>query len=101
MRASGAAMQKLAGYHWPGNVRQLENVIRRAIILCDGETILPEHIILEEEQAAPEFAGTLDQYETMLLKKRLQSFNGNRTRTAKSLGVSIRWVQLKLREFQN
>jgi Nif-specific regulatory protein len=100
LRPSAATMKKLAGYHWPGNVRQLENVIRRAIILCEGEILLPEHVILEEEGAAPEFAGTLDQFEAMLLKKRLQAFNGNRTRTAKSLGVSVRWVQLKVRDLE-
>ncbi len=98
LRPSAATMEKLAAYQWPGNVRQLENVIRRAIILCEGDTILPEHVILEQEEAAPEFSGTLDQYQAMLLKKRLHAFNGNRTRTAKSLGVSVRWVQMKLQD---
>lgn len=91
-------LKKLERYHWPGNVRQLENVIQRAIILCDGNKIDPEHIILEEEEDISSFKGLLKEYELLLLKKRLKDFDGNRTKAAQSLGVSVRWIQLKLKE---
>jgi Nif-specific regulatory protein len=93
-----AAIKKLENYYWPGNIRQLINVIQRALILCDTNKIFAEHIILEEEQNMENFQGTLQEFEMLLLKKRLEEFDGNRTLTAKSLDVSVRWVQLKLKE---
>jgi Nif-specific regulatory protein len=93
-----AAIKKLESYYWPGNVRQLINVLQRALILCDTNKILSEHIILEDARDMENFQGTLREFEMILLKKRLDEFNGNRTITAKSLDVSVRWIQLKLKE---
>lgn len=92
------ALKLLEDFHWPGNVRQLENVIQRALILCDSNKLQPEHIVLEEESEEVKFSGTLKEFEKLLLKQRLKEFDSNRTTTAKSLGVSVRWVQLKLKE---
>jgi Nif-specific regulatory protein len=96
-----AALKKLELYAWPGNVRQLLNVIQRALILCDGGTIGEEHVMFGEESTVAQFNGTLEDFEILLLQKRLKEFNGNRTLTAQSLGVSVRWVQLKLKELDN
>lgn len=93
-----SAIKKLESYHWPGNVRQLINVMQRAIILCDGDKITSEQIIIEEENSNKNFNGTLKEYEIRLLKERLNQLDGNRTLTAESLGVSVRWIQLKLKE---
>ncbi len=93
-----AALSKLENFHWPGNIRQLLNVIQRAVILCDGEKIEEEHIILEENAGEMKFDGTLREFEKQILLKRLDEHDGNRTQTAVSLGVSVRWVQLKLKE---
>lgn len=100
---SASALKKLCEYFWPGNIRQLENVIQRALILCDSGKLQSEHIILEEEESEKvgDFAGTLKDIEKKLLFSRLEEFNGNRTLTAKSLGVSVRWVQLKLKETED
>ncbi|MBD3384559.1 GAF domain-containing protein [candidate division KSB1 bacterium] len=97
-----AAMQRLESYHWPGNVRQLENVLQRALILCDDNHLQPEHIILEsdEERQEAQFDGTLKSVQKQLLLQRLQKYSGNRTKTAQSLGVSVRWVQLQLKEME-
>jgi Nif-specific regulatory protein len=94
------AMKIMESYHWPGNVRQLENVIQRALILCDSNKLLPEHIIVEEDSDDTDFSGTLTEIEKNILSKRLKEYDGNRTATAKSLGVSVRWVQLKLKEIE-
>ncbi|MDP4192104.1 MAG: sigma 54-interacting transcriptional regulator [Bacteroidota bacterium] len=91
-------VRKLEEYAWPGNVRQLENVIQRALIVCDEKRILPQHIMIEGLESITDFKGTLDEYELLLLKKRLEELDGNRTLAAKSLGVSLRWVQGKLKE---
>jgi len=50
------AMEKIVSYVWPGNVRQLENVLKRGIVLCQGQWILEEHILLEKgaEKEEPE-----------------------------------------------
>jgi Nif-specific regulatory protein len=95
---SFSAMRLLEEYTWPGNVRQLENVLQRALILCDGDKLLPEHIVIEEDNDDISFTGTLREFEKLLLMKRLKEYDGNRTLTARSLGVSVRWVQLKLKE---
>lgn len=92
-------VKKFERFNWPGNVRQLENVVQRSVILCEDNTILPEHIILEEADDMVENEElSLKEFEKILLLKRLKKYNGNRTLTAKSLGVSVRWIQLKLKE---
>jgi Nif-specific regulatory protein len=98
MLIDSAAIKKLENYYWPGNIRQLINVIQRALILCDGNKLHAEHIILEDQAVVENFQGTLREYEMLILKKRLEEFNQNRTSTAKSLDVSVRWIQLKLKE---
>lgn len=98
---SPQAMKMLEEYSWPGNVRQLENVIQRALILCEGNKLLGEHIIIEgEKHDSISFTGTLKEFEKLLLMKRLEDYEQNRTQAAKSLGVSVRWVQLKLKEME-
>ena len=99
-RFDPAALKKLEQYSWPGNVRQLQNVIQRAIILSEDQRILPEHIILDDWESPEQFEGTLKDFEKLLLKRRLAKYGGNRTLTAQSLGVSVRWIQLKLKEME-
>jgi Nif-specific regulatory protein len=98
-----ATIGKLQNYSWPGNVRQLENVLQRSLILCDGRQLLPEHVTPDETEPEERFSshGTLQEFEKRLLKQRLDEYGGNRTQTAKSLGVSVRWVQKKLKEMEN
>jgi Nif-specific regulatory protein len=94
------AVKKLTDYSWPGNVRQLYNVIQRAVILSDDNTIKSEHIIWDEDKDDVNLDGTLKEIEIRLLKDRLKKFDGSRKLAAESLGVSVRWVQLKVKEFE-
>lgn len=98
IQIDSAAIKKMENYYWPGNIRQLINVIQRAIILCDTNKILSEHIIIEESKDLINFQGTMHEFEMLMLKKRLEELGGNRTLTAKSLDVSVRWIQMKLKE---
>jgi two-component system response regulator AtoC len=52
LTVSPQAMDCLLGYAWPGNIRELRNVIERAVVLCDGTEILPEHLPVEKMRAA-------------------------------------------------
>lgn len=92
------AMRKLETYTWPGNVRQLINVLHRAVIICETDKITDEHLIFEDNDNLAELNGTFRDIELFLLKKRLEKFDGNKTLAAQSLGVSVRWIQLKLQE---
>ncbi len=97
---SAKTLQKLESYNWPGNVRQLENILQRALIMCDGSELQPDHIIFEDDNQLTDFSGSIKDFEKLLLLKRLQEYDDNRTQTAKSLGVSVRWVQMKLKEIE-
>ena len=98
MHLHAKALRKLENYYWPGNVRQLLNVLQRASILCDSNKILEEHIIWQDSDDAENYRGTLKDFEQIILSNRLREFKGNKTQTAKSLGVSVRWIQMKLKE---
>jgi len=95
-RLSAAALKKLLGYDWPGNVRQLENIIKRAVVLANGEVIDSEDIQFDELE--PAFSGTLEEYKNKLIRERLKEFNGNKSRAAKSLGISLRALQAKAKQ---
>jgi transcriptional regulator with GAF, ATPase, and Fis domain len=94
---SREAERKLAAYRWPGNVRQLQNIIQRALIFSTGNTITPDDILLDEPEEDI-FNGTLEEYKNKLIRERLALYGGNRTKTAESLGVSLRYLQNKVKE---
>ena len=111
---SPRAMERLMGYHWPGNVRELENTMHRAVLLASGKMIDDEAIILSEEpeQAAPGIAAgikemamqsfvgrSLDEVERELILGTLSHCLGNRTHAANILGISIRTLRNKLKEY--
>lgn len=102
---SPEALKILQDYSWPGNVRELENVIQRAMLLTLEPTLTPEHIILDEneEPRADEASIELmpiDAMEKLLIHKALASHNGNRTRAAEILGISVRTLRNKLNEYE-
>jgi transcriptional regulator with GAF, ATPase, and Fis domain/serine/threonine protein kinase len=88
---SDAAMQRLQAFAWPGNVRQLENEVRRALLLCDGR-IEVEHLTLPEADASQDLGldvrARVDRLEVELVNEALQCTRGNQTKAAKLLGVS-------------
>ncbi len=99
-------------YHWPGNVRQLEAVIERAVLICDTDTIMPGDIKgeLGGEKAKtgvdieiPEGGLVFDELEKQLLKKAMARTGGVAARAAKLLGMSYktfwyRWEKLTLQD---
>jgi len=100
------AMSKLAAYHWPGNVRELENVIHRAVLFADGETIRARDIILsagrpnEEDPVSAALVGrTVAEVERDLILQTLRHCGGNRTQAAEILGISVRTLRNKIRQY--
>jgi DNA-binding NtrC family response regulator len=96
------ALERLLAHSWPGNVRELENVIQRAVILCPDRLIQPDHLVLEEAPLEPvTLTGrTVADVERELILSTLERFDGNRTHTAKALGLSVRTIRNRLREYR-
>ena len=108
---SSAALEALASYNWPGNVRELANVAQRAVILCGGQPIQPQHLRFEPavqataaaptaspEPAAPAAArlqDNLQNVEGQLIIEAIQR-GGSRKRAAERLGISPRTLRYKL-----
>jgi len=97
--------EQLQEHDWPGNVRELENFIRRALALSSG-TVLPAQPMEENSQSrradgreALRSGVTLQSMERQLLEKTLEATGGNRTRTAELMGLSLRTVRNKIREY--
>lgn len=105
---SEAAMKQLASGNWKGNIRELENTIERAVLIGNGAKLKPEHLILDTVCAGnhapmtvPMKAGiTVREMEKQLINKTLEEVNDNRTRAAELLGISIRTLRNKLREYK-
>jgi len=104
-------LQKLFTHSWPGNIRELENVVRRSLVLSNGDLL--DAGILElpaamnghgngngnSGQLLQKHGITLRESQKKLLMETLQSTHGNRTRAAQILGVSVRTVRNKVKEF--
>jgi DNA-binding NtrC family response regulator len=101
------AMELFMAYRWPGNVRELENVVQAAIILAEGDTIVPEDLPRNLQQAIPRPAGSaeapfsfedqLRQYKLELANKALLQCNGNKTLAARSLRISRAYLHRLIR----
>ena len=86
---SDEALQVLLQHEWPGNVRELENCLTRAVVLATGNVIRPEHLGLrgEDQNASTGFV-TLDELTRVHVERVLAATDGNKTKTAKILGIS-------------
>ena len=103
------ALSRLEKYDWPGNIRELDNMIRRAIIFMNyNETFIDaEHLVDSssevESTAIIPSEGTLteriEEYEKLIIEQTLAKNNGNKTKSAKELGLSIRNLYYKLEKY--
>jgi DNA-binding NtrC family response regulator len=115
---SPQAMEQLQEYRWPGNVRELQNCIERAVILADGETLLPRHLNLsfaapltDENPESPwahvDLTGTLSEVtrrvtaevEKAKIQEVLAEADGNKGRAAELLQISYKSLLAKLKDY--
>ncbi|HOX26446.1 MAG TPA: sigma-54 dependent transcriptional regulator [Candidatus Krumholzibacteria bacterium] len=101
-----SAMRNLLAHDWPGNVRQLQNVIERAVIMCCGAELDANQLDLRDEMNRTEEAAelsadlTIREMEQELILRKLQRTGGNRTQAATELGISVRTLRNKLHLYQ-
>jgi len=104
IKVTRAAMDRLGAFPWPGNVRQLENEIRRAFVLADDRIDVAE-LSEEVSQGGPNAArnagvglkARVDALEAQLVKDALERTKGNQTRAAEALGISRFGLQKMMR----
>jgi two-component system, NtrC family, response regulator HydG len=107
-RVSPEVMRRFTQYRWPGNVRELRNALESMMVLADGEVLterdLPERVAeASHETAAPKEIPTgltMEELEKLAITKALDQCGGNRTHAANRLGISVRTLQRKLRQYE-
>lgn len=121
LRLDDSAIEALSNYSFPGNVRELENILERALALSDGDLITAEDLQFSsmssrnpttraresdkegkhtwsEEEAYGDIEGYLDEMEKQILSKALEDSRWNKTATAKLLGISFRSLRYRLKK---
>jgi two-component system NtrC family response regulator len=101
---SPEAIDRLKSYLWPGNVREIENLIERAAILCDGDEIQPSHLGFRSSDTA---SGGLKEaarraqadVEKQLILDTLEHTSGNKRAAARELGISVPTLYARLKEY--
>jgi DNA-binding NtrC family response regulator len=103
-----AALDALMEYHWPGNIRQLENSVERAVALSSGRMIDEKDIHLDTRQNKPAVVSssstmqflpegmTLEQWEDNMIREALRRANGNKSQAARLLGLSRNALRYRL-----
>ena len=104
IKVDSATLTLLKKYRWPGNIRELGNIVERSCLMCQGDTMLPSHLFFDKElhrneKEAPRMSGTIYEIEKELIMQTLEEVSGNKTKAADSLGISIRTLRNKLNEY--
>jgi DNA-binding NtrC family response regulator len=106
-RISPEVMRRFQSYRWPGNVRELRNVLESMMVLGDSDTLtendLPEQIaagaLANAKPSELPTGLTMEELEKLAISKALDQCRGNRTHAAERLGISVRTLQRKLRQY--
>jgi len=109
---SEAVMNAFQAYSWPGNVRELRNVLERAVIIVEGAVVETRHLPLGFGQTAIKSSSsgdpsavhlgvgtTVEEAERQLILKTLEATNNNKTKAAEILGISLKTLHNKLKEY--
>ncbi len=110
---SASMLDRLMAYNWPGNARELRNTIERAVVLCpDGAPLDAGHLspgfgsdlgkgtpVLDGNVVTVRVGATIDEAERLLILRTLEATGQNKTRAAEILGVSLKTLHNKLKEY--
>jgi DNA-binding NtrC family response regulator len=98
---SKTALSKLKNYSWPGNIRELEHAIEKAIILCDGKELQPSDFYMynTENTTTVLETMTLDEMEKLLIEKALKKYNKNISAIASELGITRPTLYNKMKKY--
>ncbi|MHB1935642.1 MAG: sigma-54-dependent transcriptional regulator [Acidobacteriaceae bacterium] len=105
-------LHEFESYNWPGNVRELRNVLERAVVLCGSGTVGHQHLppgfgvarisaAVDSDQIQMPVGTTVDEAEKRLILRTLESTGNNKTRAAEILGISLKTLHNKLKEYGN
>jgi DNA-binding NtrC family response regulator len=100
-RVDAEAMEFLKEQTWKGNVRELENTIARACIMSNYSTIKLMHLKDTAPSRDTGSAGSVREMETKLILDALKSMRGNRTKAASMLGITVRTLRNKIRDYRD
>jgi len=111
---AGVSESVMTAFHahvWPGNVRELRNTLERAVIMCGGPMIEPKHLppgfgrfvskapVTEANSIHLGVGTTVDEAERLLILKTLEATHNNKTKAAEILGISLKTLHNKLKEY--
>jgi DNA-binding NtrC family response regulator len=108
---SETVLQMFSNYNWPGNVRELRNTLERAVIVCEGSLIEPRHLppnfgstglrlaAADSDGIRLDVGTTVEDAEKALILKTLAATSNNKTRAAEILGISLKTLHNKLKEY--
>jgi len=108
---SDAVISTFQAYDWPGNVRELRNLLERAVIVCESAMIEPKNLppgfghapvrsaVSDGNTVRVGVGTTVEDAERMLILKTLESTHNNKTRAADILGISLKTLHNKLKEY--
>jgi len=105
-----ALLEDFQGHDWPGNVRELRNVLERAVVLCGRGLLRRQHLppgfglqrspsVIDADQVQMPVGTTVDEAERRLILRTLESTGNNKTRAAEILGISLKTLHNKLKEY--
>lgn len=96
-RISDEALERMTAYAWPGNVRELENVLERGVIISRGQQLIVPRF--ESHEGPEAIEGDLDTIKRIAIENALKKTKGNRKEAAELLGISLRTLQYKIKEY--
>ncbi len=96
---SPPTLKLMMDYQWPGNIRELENTIERAVILSQQNQITPDLLNLSKTRVSDLLGKSLKEIEKAVIVETLEMTGQHRARTAEILGVSRRWLQYRIKEW--
>src|SRR5262249_7988757 len=105
LRVAREAMEILVRYSWPGNIRELQNVVERSALMSEGELLLPEHLPPDIACTTPEDdetttdATTLHGQERLTIRSALEKHKWNQSETARSLGITRDLLRHRVKKY--